>query len=166
MTEDTFWKDIVVPFQEEDETYEFSSLFQISKYFAKSTGIIAYLGEQAEKLNLEEKSLEEKLMEVEEEFRQLRRKINAKHYKSITKSASSELQEAFLWTKAEEEGKLQEYQQLESDINLLKKHIFKKRKEIDKLKYRIKMLEMAQRAGTEHLNFEKLIMRITSNEQR
>lgn len=159
---DDFWKNLVIPFQEEDEEFQFANPVVVGQYFLKAVGTAAYLGEQAESLTEQVGNLRVQLDRKKRDLSKFRRSVLAAYYKEITKSASSEVQDAFIEKKADEMGRLKEMQDLEEEIENLVRELEIREPRLDQYRTRLKLLENSLNWGKQYLDFEKLMIRSTN----
>lgn len=160
--DDTFWEDMVIPFQEEDEEFQFANPVVVSQQFVKAIGTASYLGKQAEILTEQIGNLKVTLDRFKRERDKLRRRILANHYKEITKSASSEIQDAFIYKMAQEDGLSKELLEIEAEIEDLTREIEVREPRVDQYKTRLRLLETSMNWGKQYLDFDKLIIRSTN----
>ena len=163
MSVDTFWEDIQIPYQEDNKDFQFTNPVAVSQHFVKSVGRLAQVAEQAEVLTDQIATITVHMERRERDLKMLRRKILAKHYKSITKSAGSEIQEAFVRLKAEEEGLLSALESIEAEIEKDRRELEIRIPRVAKLRSRMKAIETTLIWGKQHLDFEKILMRTQHN---
>lgn len=156
---DSFWDDLEIPFQEDEEGYQFANAVIVAQEFLKAIGKLSYEGQQAEDLTQEIAGLTLMLESAETSLTKLRRKIFAKHYKGIAKSASTEVRDAYIYNKAEEDGHLQTLTDLEDNITKLKANIRIKEASLEKHRSRIKILQTVRDWSKQYLDFDKLLIR-------
>lgn len=154
-----FWSSVTIPFQEEDAQFDFANPVIVQRQFLKLSAESAYLAEQAEVLTEQLANITIKKERKERELRNFRRQIFAKHYSSITKSASSELQDAFILNMARKDGREAELLQLEAEIETLEKELEIRKPRIDQYKARMKVIENLLTWGKQYLDYDKLVMR-------
>lgn len=154
-----FWKDMVIPFQNEDDELQFANLVAVSQHFIKAVGLAAQLGEQAEALTEQLANVTITLERKQRDLSEFRKSILAKHYKRISKSAGKDVQEAFIRAMADEDGREQELIDLDAEIEKLTREIEIRTPRVAQYKARLKMLEMTMGWGKQYLDFEKLIIR-------
>lgn len=157
---DTFWDDLIIPVQTDDIGIEFVNPVLVAQTFIKAIGMMSYEGQLGETLTGEITGLTLMLDAKERELGRLKRKIMAKHFKGLAKSASTEVREAYLIIKAEEDGKLKQLEDAEDEIAQLKAKILAKEHECNKQKTRLKTLQIVRDWSKQYLDFDKIIMRM------
>jgi len=156
----SFWDEMVVPFQEEDPSFDIANPVTVSKHFLQGVAWSAYLGDIAESLMDKEAAMEIELKEAIREREILKRKILARNYKGISKSASSDVLGAYLYMVAQEEGLFDELIGLEEKINSLELQLDKLRPKLIKVRSRIKAIEKKLDWCKQWLDYDKLKARI------
>lgn len=159
---DTFWNDLSIPYQEEDEEFNFANLVIVAQHFLKAVGRAAQLGEQAEVLTEQIATVTVQRDRKDRELKVLRRKILASNYKGMSKSASRDVQEAFILAMAEKDGLLPELEALEAEIERLTREIEAREPRVAEFRNRMKLIETTMGWGKQYLDFEKLVIRSTS----
>lgn len=156
---DGFWERLNIPYQEDNDDFQFVNPVVVARQFVKAVGEATTLGNMAEVLTEQLANLKVQLDRKERELRSFRREVFSKHYKEITRSAGSEIQDAFLRNKAEEDGRLPELLSLEADIESLRKEIEVREPRVDQYRLRLKMMETIMVWGKQYLDYEKLVTR-------
>lgn len=156
----TYWAKLKLPFQIEDDGFQFTNPVVLATKFVEAAGIAAYLGQETEVLTEQLGNLKITLERKRRELASFRRGILAGNYKKITKSASSEIQEAFIYATAKDAGCLVGLMALEADIEQLLQDIESREPRLAQYKHRFKVLELTMGWGKQYLDFEKLVARI------
>lgn len=162
MENDTFWKDFVIPFQEEDGDFQFANPVVVAQYFIRAVGTASFLGHQAEMLTEQIGNLRVKLERAKRDLAKFRRRILSRHYSEITKSASSEIQEAFLHKIIHADGEELEFKRLEDEIEALTKELEIREPRLEQYRARLKVLETSMNWSKQYLDFDKLVIRSTN----
>lgn len=155
-----FWDRMNIEFQEEDDGFQFVNPVVMAQYFVKAVGEATQLYRDMEVLNEEVANLTIRKERKEREIKALRKRIIAANYNQLTKSASSEVHDAFVWAHAATIGKLDELKQLEEDIEVIEKMIEVRKPKIDEVKTRLRAIENFTTWGKQYLDFDKLLRRL------
>lgn len=158
--DEKFWEDIKIPFQENDDNFQFVNPVAVAQKFAKASGILSFLSKQAEVLTEQIATYTIRLEEARRKLRGLRREVLSKHYKEISKSAGSEVQEAFIYNKATEDGCVTELLEIEAEIESLTGMIASRQPRLDQFRARQKTLIQNMEWAEQYLNFEKHVTRV------
>jgi hypothetical protein len=161
--QDPFWSDFVIPFQEEEGDFEFANPIQVQRHFLKATAHAAYLAEQAERESEQMANLEVQKARAERELLKLRRALLASAYSGITKSAGTEIQDAYLLKVARDEGREEDMLRWEGEVEDLLRKLEVRRPRLDKLRHRLKLLEKKADWAKQFLDYEKMLQRIESS---
>lgn len=161
---DNFWKESTIPFQTEEADFQYANPVVVAQKYLWYQAQAAYLGEKAEGLTSDIGSLSIKLEDAEKGRKALRSRLLAQNYKTLTKSASSEVQDAYVLNCAITSGQLvyQEYLDFENTIKIVSKQIAEKQNLLNKYKNRMAHLRISLECATQYLNFEKHITRMDS----
>lgn len=159
---DAFWKTVELPFQEDDQQFQFVNPVAAAEWFAKKTSDISYLNGLAEILEEEIANLKVHLRRKDEKLGRFRRKLLANAYDRVSKSASTEIQNAFVLKLAEDEGKGVEFCSLEEDREELVRSIEVREPRRNQLYARLKAIRDAQDAARQYLDYNKLEQRLNS----
>jgi hypothetical protein len=165
---DGFWDVAQIPFNEEaDENgFEFINAIDIAERFLEAASWASFLAQKSERLASTLAALETEKIQTERQLARLRREIFSKHYDKITKSASSEVQDAFLLAKAREEEREDDLLELEERIEELLCEIEAVTPTMNKIRGRMKVLERNMEYAKQYLDYEKLEKRISASGNR
>ena len=162
---DDFWDDRELEFQLTYPDLDFVNAVKMAKFLATGTADMTEISRAMEVL-VEKLT---KLMNEEAGYRRsitnIRRHLLAKHYTKITKSASSEIQDAFILKKAQEEGEVDAMVDLEVKVEACRALREDLEIELQKFKNRQKLLESQLQAAREIVNFEKKLMSMSMKER-
>lgn len=156
---DAFWETLNIPIQVEDDGFQFVNPVVMAQRFVHAMGQAALLGSQIETLTEQIANLTVNRDRKVRELRKLRREVLANAYTKLTKSAPSEIQEAFVLKAAAEQGRQDEFTALEAEIEYLERELESRTPRIGVYKARLKTLELAMNWGKQYLDFDKLITR-------
>lgn len=157
---DKFWDALPIPYQTEDEEYEFANPVVVQQQFLRLSRATAVVCQEAEDVTSEIADLENDKSEVQLELSNLRRQLFAANYKQITKSASSEVQDAFILTTARDCGREEELADLEEMVADLESRIRRLKPVQAKLWNRQNMIKQTFDYGKNYLDFEKVLTKI------
>jgi len=157
---DTFWDSIEIPFQELEEDVQFVNPVVVANGFMKAAAQAKALGEKMEVLSEQMANLNIALERKRREMAKLRRDLLAAHYTKITKSAPSEVQEAFLITVANTEGRLPDLLAIEQEIERLTRELEIREPRLNQYKARLRMLETIVGWGKQYVDYDKLLLRL------
>lgn len=155
-----FWDEVTIEFQEEDDGFHFVNPVVMAQYFVKAVGHATQLHRDMEVLKEEVANLTIRKERKQRELAKLRKAIIAANYSESTKSASSEIQDAFVLAKAPSLGKLDELKEIEADIEELIRLIEVREPKIEEIKVRLRALENFTNWGKQYLDFDKLLRRL------
>lgn len=164
MVEDTFWRDLAIPYQDQfEDEFEFANPVQVSQSFIRGTALSAQLAEQAEALAEELANFEVLLSRSQRKLGKLRRELLANHFSGIKTSASSEIQDAYILTIARDDGRLQELEDIEEEIDRFQREIELREPRLAHIRSRLKRLDKKMDWAKQYLDYEKLMTRIGMN---
>lgn len=162
----SFWTQMPIPFQDEDESYDFANPVVISQDFLRATALAAEIGEKAEVLTEELANLEILKERAIRRRNALIRDIMVNHYDSLSKSARSTVHEAFVYKKAKDEGRLPELCEIDADIEKYTREIEAREPRLSQFKNRLRLIENKMEWAKEYLNYEKHVDRIYKHNTR
>jgi hypothetical protein len=156
-----FWSRAFVPVDEnwQESGTEFVNPVVVADMFAAATAISARLAQEAEIISEKLAKLEYEMAGYEREVAKIRRTIFADNYSKITKSAGSEIQDAFVLAMATNEQRL-ELTTHEEEIATRKDKIGRLTPRLDRLRYRLRVLEKNMEWAKQYLDFDKMLTRI------
>jgi hypothetical protein len=160
---DEFWLRVELPFQAEDDEVQFVNPVVAAEWFAQKTQDIAYLNGLAEAIEEEVANLKVHRRRAEHAFAKFRRRLLASNYAGITKSADKEIQAAFLLKIAEQQGKLDELETHEEEIEQIVRMIEVREPRRDQFYARLKAIKDSVESAKQYLDFSKLEMRLAGN---
>jgi hypothetical protein len=166
MEDKEFWDRLVIPFQEEDLEFEFANDITVQRGLLVDQSLAAYIGHMVERLEEELALLEYEKAEKQRELSTLRRAILAENYDKITKTASSEVQEAFIYRCAVNSHKDASLLQIEAEIESLTRRIEIKTPLANKYRGRLKQVDKKSERATNYLNHEGRVMKVSGNAGR
>lgn len=157
----TFWNSAYVPVDEDwkENGTEFVNPVVVADMFATSTGTAAKLAQEAEVISEKLAKLDYEKGRLARQVAKIRRTIFADHYNKITKSAGAEIQDAFILSMADE-GQKALLLSLEEDIEDRLDKIGRLTPRLERVRYRLKVLERNMDWAKQYLDHEKLQMRI------
>lgn len=162
MTQDTFWDDIQIPINPdwEDNDADFVNPVVVADMFASATGFAATICSDLEALTDKLSKLERQKAKLVKELARIRRDILAEEYKRITKSASPEVQTAFIWSSASSKQRtlMRNY---EDKLEVIDAHIMSITAERERLNNRLKRLDRNMDFAREYLNFDKHMAKVS-----
>jgi uncharacterized coiled-coil protein SlyX len=159
--DDTFWKDFAIPFQVEDDEVSFANPVRVQRSFLEAVSELAYYGEKAERLTEQIAKLEAQRDAIRAGLRRLRREFLASEYSRITKTASSDIQEAFILNVAIQKGRDGELKEIEQTLEQKEEQLRALVPKLRKVEARMKALQRREEWAREYLNFEKLMTRLS-----
>ena len=163
---DPFWDGFEIPFQEEAEDFDFINAVVVSKHFIKAISLSAEAAEKAEVLTIEIANKEVELARIERDLALIRRDLLAENYAGITKSASSEIQEAFILKCATGSKHEQTFRSLEKSREEALRFLEIRKPRLEQLRARLKHIENKMNWAQQYLNFEKILMKVTDEGKR
>lgn len=155
------WERIAVPINEDwrENEFEMVNPVDVAEMFAATTGLAAYTAQEAEEVTERIRNLENTKSKKQRKVTRIRRTIFADHYAKLTKSAGTEVQDAFVLSMADAEQQ-KELLTLEEEIDGLDDNIAPLVNKRDKLLFRLKMIEKNMEYARHFLDFEKLEKKI------
>lgn len=159
---DEFWKTVELPFQTDDRNFQFVNPVAAAEWFAKKTSDISFLNGMAELLEEEIANLKVHLRRKDEELNKLRRRLLSGAYDKISKSASTEILNAFVLTLAEAGGKGIKLTELEDQKEEIVKSIEVREPRRNQLYARLKAIRDSQDAARQYLDYNKLEQRLNA----
>lgn len=160
---DRFWDALPIPYQTEDGEYDFANPIVVQQHFLRLSKATAIISEKAEQLTKTLSELEDERAEEQYKLGQLRRRLFAANYKLITKSASNEIQDAFILMTARGTDQEDDLLALEERIHELDGEIRRLKPRIERLWTRQKQIQLTIDAGKQYLDYEKKLMHIENN---
>lgn len=156
-----FWNSAYVPVDEDwkENGTEFVNSVVVADMFATSTGTAARLAQEAEVISEKIAKLEYEKGKVSRQIAKLRRTIFAEHYNKITKSAGTEIQDAFVLSMADE-GQRQLLLSLEDSVDESQDKIGRLLPRLERVRYRLKVLEKNMEWAKQFLDYDKMLTRI------
>lgn len=155
--DEEFWDDMIIPFQTVDKEFQWVNSVVVVRKFITSIGTLSMLGKSMEVLTEQLGSLNVQLEAEQRKLKVLRKEILSRHYKAITKSASSELQDAFIRNKAQEDGVLADLTILETEIERLTVQIARRKPRVAQYQFRIKTLNTSMEWAKQYVDFDKMV---------
>lgn len=165
---DNFWNEFPIPFNEDEEAreegFDFVNPIDVQDEFIRIIDDIARLGYRIEQLEGVVGSQQAQLADLENQANVLRRKILTRHYhdKSFARSADKEVREAFIFARATDE-ELERLEELEDSIMATKKLIGERMVPLNQLRHRMKCLQLKADWAKQHLDYQKLQIRVETN---
>lgn len=159
---DQFWKTVELPFQTDDRDFQFVNPVAAAEWFAKKTSDISYLNGMAELLEEEIANLKVHLRRKDEDLSRLRRKLLAGAYDRVSKSASTEILNAFVLKLAQDEGRGPKMTELEEEKEDIVRSIEVREPRRNQLYARLKAIRDSQDAARQYLDYNKLEQRLQS----
>lgn len=158
----SFWKDLPIPFQNEDDIVQFANPVEVQRHLLLATAYSNYLGGQMEILTEQIATFEVERDRFQREKTRLERDILASNIDSIAKSASEPVRAAFIYAKATETQRTK-MRELEESIEEKTRLIEARQPRVDQFKSRLKVLEFKTDMAREYLYQERSINRVTNN---
>lgn len=166
-----FYQQVVVPFNEEvgqdsqGREVQFVNPVQAAEHFVRLSSMLARLTEKSALLTEQVKTLEVKRSRAQRELNKIRRKLLAGNYSRVTKTASVEVMDAFIWMVAQEVGGEipDEIERLEEEIEEFTREIERRTPRLEEYKNDQKLIERTGDYLKQFLDFSKLEMRLTEN---
>lgn len=162
MATKNFWDALTIPSQVEADGFEFVNPVVMAQQFVKAVGYAQMIGKELEDLTSEIVKLTIQKERIERDLRRLRVDILSHSYDKVTKSASAEIQDAFVRRQAIVLGRVTELDKLEAALEDLVKKIEDREPERDRRKNQLKILELAMNWGKQYLDFDKLLRRTSA----
>jgi hypothetical protein len=159
---DTFWKTVELPFQTDDQNFQFVNPVAAAEWFAKKTSDISFLNGLAEILEEEIANLKVHLRRKDEEIGRLRRRLLANAYDRIAKSAGTEILNSFVLKLAEDDSKGPQLAKMEEEKEELVRSIEVREPRRNQLYARLKAIRDAQDAARQYLDYNKLEQRLNA----
>lgn len=156
-----FWSSAYVPVDEdwEETGTEFVNPVVVADMFALATGMAAKLAQEAEVISEQIANLEFEKAKLMRQLAKIRRTIFADHYNKITKSASAEIQDAFIMAMADE-GQKKQILALEDEIEDCVQKIGRLTPRLEKIRFRLRTLEKNMEWAKQFLDYDKMQARI------
>jgi hypothetical protein len=156
----SWWDRVALPTNHEDDSFEFVNRVVAAEWFADKTEDIAKLAQLNEAVLKQIKNFKVAQERLRRQVKTFRRKVLAKHYNQMTKSASPEVQDAFILRCAIEDGEEAELLALEDEIEQLEFEIERRVPFRDMVDTRMKTLQLAMESAKQYLDAEKLEAKI------
>lgn len=164
MTETNFYRAVRVPFNGEDQEFEFVNQVVVAEHFIRLQDLVAEINERSLDLTNELRNLEVHLKRRTRDLAKVRRTLMARNYSRLTKTADKDVQEAFILMVAEENPTfLAQMNEIESDIEDLTQKIESRKPLIEEFKDKQKLVEKIAEYAKQYLDFRKLEIRIENN---
>jgi hypothetical protein len=159
---DAFWNAVKLPHQTEDPTVDFVNAVVAAEWFAAATATIAEVGGLSEMLEEEIANLKVHKRRAEDDLAVFVRRIKAKHYKAMTKTADRSVQETFVYAMAVDDGTVGVLEELEGRVKDLVKRIEVRTPRLAQFHERMEKLKLAMESTRQYLDYQKLEMRVNS----
>lgn len=163
--EDRFFEEVIVPFNDEDESLEFINPVVVAEHFARITALNARLASQSEGGSSRLAELEADLKRENREIDKLRRKVFADNFNDVTRTAPKEIQDAFILSRADQEvlDQLTEHEDnkayIEDEMDVVKAAL-------DRIRSRMRLIEKTMDWAKQYLDYEKLLTRVEMQRNR
>lgn len=164
MNTDNFWNNFQIPYQEDDPSFQFVNPVAVSQHFIRVIGEQAFLLEQSERLTQQLANVSAQETKQLRRLATLRREVLSRHYGEITKSASSEIQDAFIVSKIRNDVELlDEFESIEDSLVELQDQRIIIQPRLDQLRARMKAIEKKMEWAKQYLDHEKLMVRVAQH---
>lgn len=161
----TFWNRAFIPVNTENKDYELVNPVVVAERFVEVTHDMAQLAQHAEEGSDAIASLELDLSVNMRKTSKIRKRLLADNYDDVTKTASSEIQEAFILKCARDAGEevLSTLENLEIERQDLESKISDHKLALEKIKNRMKLIQINMELAKQYLDHEKLLTRVSMN---
>lgn len=156
-----FWNNSFVPVDEDwqENGTEFVNPVVVADMFAGATSRAARLAQEAEVISEKIAKLDYERGRAQRSIGKIRRAIFADNYSKITKSAGSEIQDAFVLAMADD-AQREQIKAFEEEIDAHSDKIGKLTPRLDRIRFRLKTLEKNMEWAKQYLDFDKMLTRI------
>lgn len=153
--EDKFWDEFEIPYQEEEEDFDFANPVTIADHFIRAVAVLGRLSRDAEYYAEDLAKAEASRDRAKRKLSRIRREILADNHSELRSSATSEKLEAFILNKAQDAGRTNEIDELEALIEEEEQNIEDTNIDLARIKIRLKALETKMHYAEQYLNYEK-----------
>ncbi len=164
MAKPEFYDLLSVAINEEDDDFEFANRQVVAEHFLRLQQMAAQVVARATALTAEIATLEVHKKRFARELKQIRRQVLAANYAKITKTATPEIQDAFVFLCLQDDPDLlTKFGGLEAELEEVTREIESREPRLTEFKDDLKAIERTAEYCKQYLDYEKLDMRINAN---
>lgn len=155
MAQDTFYEDLLIPFNDEDPDFDFVNHVHAQQKLVEGQNGFTEYTEHAERHTKVIGRATKIRNEAERDLRRLRRQVLASNFGQFKASYGEEARDAFVYKKAEETGRLEDLLTLEAVIETQTREIESHQYRLDLVRGRLKAIEKTMDTAVHLLNLHK-----------
>lgn len=160
MSEDTFWEEYPLKYNDEDDGFEFVNLVDVAEEFVKMVSVTSRLGYDLERLTEAKANVEVEKQRAERALNTLRRTILSDGLQDVAKTSKPQILEAFILERAKQNNTEGSLLQWENKIEECEKKLEIIQPRINKVQSRLTYMKIKAENLRQYLDYQKLQLRI------